>query len=1006
MPRAPSVRLALVLGALVVSACSGEALGSRVHPLLGRTGELLDGTRPMLGRLSTERHHRPCTLGASRLDGFIGLCREPLDPARLRAQMLLSAEVHRAVTTGDAGALWAAALLDLTSSGGRADLLERAVNRLDDARVREPANARLLNDLALAYGALAASRRTALDAYSSLDVIEQAMRLDSSSAAIRFNRAMLLDDLALTAMALDGWTSLVARYPRDEWAAEATSRRQRLELVATDTALDDGDARPRALTRSLEDERETVIGRLLPAWAAAVMHEDSAAAARALASARTIAANVYGRSRDSTVLHLVRECSDRSAPHALALAAAVTQAASGARMFDRGQSLPSAVPLRAASVELRKLGASAQADWSDLLLGVVATYGGKYAEAEKIFTRVHGDATKREDLALAAKALWARALSQAKRGDLSGATRDYQRAASIFENTRQLRDLGRVRTQLAQVLVRLGRDDAAAMNAMLGLEPLRDRRKPADRHDALMALGMQLEEAGLPYAAAVTFREAVIDAPRTVRARDQAESLIRLAGALGKIGDGDIALAALTRADSVIGALDDSLAQPFLLGNAAATRAGLMKSASGSEIDASLARALQQFATTGNAFVSVPLVMRRGRSSLQHGDTASAERHLHEAQELVSRMIGREDSRMQHRQLADAWRGIHETLLALALGRGDTVGALVLAERMRGATVDGKMEEGWRGRSPELGTAILSYAVLENECIIWLIHDGHIRMHRSAIARSRLSDLSQRFERSLRQGADHSAPLDPGGELHAILVGTILDDVPIGTNLVIVADGALSRISFAALRTRTGYLVERHPIAYAERSSVRVRLADGVSSVRRGTALIVGDPAFDAQLFPTLAPLSGALAETEALAALHPRATVLRGTEVTRQKLLEEIPRHGLMHFAGHAEAGNEDADGSFLVLSKTSGGVFENSLSGPRIRGLDLRGVRLVVLASCGSSQSVSRRTQSLRSIAADFLDAGAAAVISSRWEVDDASTGALMIRLHGFLARGDAGA
>jgi CHAT domain-containing protein len=170
--------------------------------------------------------------------------------------------------------------------------------------------------------------------------------------------------------------------------------------------------------------------------------------------------------------------------------------------------------------------------------------------------------------------------------------------------------------------------------------------------------------------------------------------------------------------------------------------------------------------------------------------------------------------------------------------------------------------------------------------------------------------------------------------------------------------------------------------------------------------VIVGDPAFDRALFAELEPLRGAPREATEVGAAYPDALRLDAAGATKPAVLRALQRATLLHFAGHARLVERAPDLSHLVLARAPGGFEANRLTAGEIARLDLRRLRLVVLSSCGTTQPRSRRDDAEGGLADAFLDAGAAAVVSSLWEADDAEAVALMRELHAALRAGAEGA
>jgi CHAT domain-containing protein len=234
-----------------------------------------------------------------------------------------------------------------------------------------------------------------------------------------------------------------------------------------------------------------------------------------------------------------------------------------------------------------------------------------------------------------------------------------------------------------------------------------------------------------------------------------------------------------------------------------------------------------------------------------------------------------------------------------------------------------------------------------------------------------------------------------GRRLYDLLVAPIRGRLAGAKHVVIVADRAIARVPFAALRDSTGrYLIEELSLTYAPRVERRSR--PGVSSqVSSGDALFVGNPAWEQSLFPDLAALPSAELEVENVRSLYERPMVLNGADATRARFLRELPGRTLLHFAGHARITTDDATSSHLVLAHDSSGFASNVIFATDIARLDLRAMRLAILSACGATHD--RYASSVANgLVQAFLDAGAVGVISSQWEADDEGTAELMRVLH----------
>ena len=103
-----------------------------------------------------------------------------------------------------------------------------AVADLREAARREPTNARVLNDLAVALTEVAQTHddpSALIDAFVAAD---SAVRLDASLAEAQFTLAVLLEQLYLRNDAIAAWTRYLELDGKSPWAAEARASLARL----------------------------------------------------------------------------------------------------------------------------------------------------------------------------------------------------------------------------------------------------------------------------------------------------------------------------------------------------------------------------------------------------------------------------------------------------------------------------------------------------------------------------------------------------------------------------------------------------------------------------------------------------------------------------------------------------------------------------------------------------------------------------------------------------------
>jgi len=250
------------------------------------------------------------------------------------------------------------------------------------------------------------------------------------------------------------------------------------------------------------------------------------------------------------------------------------------------------------------------------------------------------------------------------------------------------------------------------------------------------------------------------------------------------------------------------------------------------------------------------------------------------------------------------------------------------------------------------GRRVLAYFEARGELWLLDIADQRIRPRRIGAPAARIDELIDRFQ---------SAPDDPvaAAGLGSLLLPADLDLAP-GSTLHIVPDGALTRLSFAALRRGGRRLVEDHAIAYLPGVSFLAAPLQAVPGAAR-PPVVLADPLRD---------LPEAAAEGREIAAflkVQPRL----GPAATR-RALQSAAGAAVLHIGGHTGWG---PGGPWLELA--DGQVTTAAILTARVR------PRLVVLASCASAASSGRGLWG--SPGAAFLAAGSGAVLATLGSVED---------------------
>lgn len=912
------------------------------------------------------------------------------DPKRLRLQGA-AGEVLDAETDAKSQAV---AQLLIGNARGAVELLERRLPQTPN----DPA---LQNDLSVAYLALAAETNDRSSALKALTASDKALKLDPGSVTARFNRAVALEDLGLHPEAAKAWSQYLEVDSTSEWATEARSRLQRLQVrsereawkeaeatLATFLGHGNRDAIAAIVTRYPSHARRWGEGVYLPAWADLFSSGRSDEASRQLSLAREIGAALVRSSgeallRDS-VVH-VDKAVKLNDPVALA------KLTRGLIEFREGRILQSRNQTAEAERRLRKAAEELEAAGSPMSLLAHKFLGGTLYEQMKLTEcREHLDRMaalgldRRGYKALHAEIGWERGLSRVDQGDPES-------GAEILRTSRALA------AQLGERPLQSSLDSCLAY-----VEELLGRRAEAwrHRHAALVSLWKDGDEFR---------RQVTIDTYLSALARARRwDETISIADAVLPPGDGALTLpqrhalhargvAHAQRGDEAAAARDaarlvswsrqetDEALKQRLHADANHLLALTMRHADPAAAQAKLSEAISYFERTAFEPVLPQMYLERSFLQQQLGNATLAERDL----ELGLRLLERQRARIQNLEsriaLTATFESLFDAATTIALERSDAAKLFELAERKLAYV---------RGSESDAGVATVTLAdaqrrLHDGTTLLQLLRSGDsllVNVLTSRGARSRRHQVSsERLEELIRgmQQSDAGA-LRAADELYRLIVPDLEHPT-----LVVVADDSLRQIPFAALRNAVSgrFLIEERSVIEATSASEFLRERSRAARPAASSVLVLA-PATEEG---TMRRLYASEDEVRGLAGLYPKRVVMRGRGVVDRAVLRELQHADTVHFAGHGTF--DPASGiSRLVVWSEGGGATEIRPS--EIANLDLSDLRLVVLAACESGKAA--RTPGFTNFSSAFKAAGAEAIVSARWELDDEWSSAAVIDLH----------
>ena len=525
---------------------------------------------------------------------------------------------------------------------------------------------------------------------------------------------------------------------------------------------------------------------------------------------------------------------------------------------------------------------------------------------------------------------------------------------------RRLLDSAEVPKEFYAPLAVRARDYAAAIELFSGRLAARDRGwwELADHAEAALGAGDPALAASLADAAVEDFETRFAglhrDADRVLASDDVAAAHLYLIAAQAQLALGE-------RTDHACATLvaEDTRERAFQLGDRARSLAlaALVADVSGDEVDDVLARAWRQAAAEWQA------AYERLHSA-----------YVREApEEEVARAIG-------------AMVPVEHAIVAVEAEIEERVpGALERHRRLQAPTT---LLSDIQAALPA-GAALLEYQLLDRDLLVWAVTSDSVVHAAKRVPSGEIARLVNAVRRACSNG-DPGEGADELAELVLAPAASVLEACP---RVVVVPYGRLNGLPFHVLPFAAAPLGVTHVVSYLPAASLLLETAPDVP-IRTRTALVVGDPAFDPDLHPSLRRLHGAAVEAEAVARTYGVDPLIDET-AAEPAIRAKLGENDLLHFAAHGRLDGIAPSSSSIVLA----GRDELTVA-------DLMGLRvdaeLAVLSACDSGRGRETVGGDVVGLARGLIASGVRRSVVSLWPVDDAAACVTMALFHDRLAGG----
>lgn len=293
-------------------------------------------------------------------------------------------------------------------------------------------------------------------------------------------------------------------------------------------------------------------------------------------------------------------------------------------------------------------------------------------------------------------------------------------------------------------------------------------------------------------------------------------------------------------------------------------------------------------------------------------------------------------------------------------------------------------------------TAAIVYVITLSDRLEVLLNlpNGKVKRYTKMIAASKVESNVIDFQSSLRDPSSDDY-LESSQSIYNWIIHPIKTDLEQSKiqTLVIVSDGVLRNIPFAALHDGKQFLIENYNLA----SSPGLQLLDSKPIAKKQiTALLVG---LTESRF-TFSPLPAVRQELESIQKKvgGTSASLLLNETFTSQNLQNSIQALSfpIVHIATHGQFSSKAAD-TFIVAWDRKVNIEQlNGILRSRERS-EADPLELLILSACQTATGDKRSALGLAGIA---VRAGARSTIGSLWQISDDATAVLMSDLYAKLA------
>lgn len=895
---------------------------------------------------------------------------------------------------------------------------DKGIELLAKAAANQAASPSVLSDLAAAHQSRADADDRFDDAARAYEWSRRALALEPRMPEGLFNLALALETLGLAHAARAAWQDYLQV---DSSSACAVEARRHLALASEPASWERWDRETRQqLIESASSGHDDVVRTIvrqyplaareyveditLGSWAQAQIDGQPTTANQHLAFAQRVADAVAATTGDRLLGDTIARIKLASPMESRGLALGHRAFGSARSAYTR-QALNTARPAFREAARHLEDARSPFLAWVQFYLEVMNYHDGRLGEASDALTRLASSWDETHYPSLSGRVHWMLGLIAQGQSKFDSALTEYRRAAACFRRTSEREHAIFVQLLLYETYESVGEPGIALGHLQRTLRQADQFRSPLRRLSVMLAAADEASTLNLRATAVLLADRALEEA----RLAGSEPALVTAYLQVAMAHDDDAAaLASLRRGISELRGIEDRGLRDRLEAETDVRVARVAPSVS----DRILAfqKAIQYFAAYDSDSSRLPelylnLAQAHGKNGMLE-NAADVLRTGIEASERHGLRLASPEARRGYRTRQTA---LYREMVGLELRRERPAAALEWLDRSRDPDPSLRSRAGQWWKRTDVPATLVSYASMSDRLGIWVLGGSGLTYREVAIGRDAVEAAVGAFATALRDG-DQTAELNRlSSVLHRLLITPIADLLQRNRPVVVVPDGPLGAVPFAALHdgVTKRYLIQDHTVVSAlsaARYFYRDRGAPARTSPLR--ALVVALPSALETTLGNVPALPNAGREAQDVSALYgPRATVLADAKATPAAVLQALSTVDVFHYGGHAVANSRAPDFSRLVLADGAERgkgqvVFVHDLTRRSFDNLSL-----VVLAACRTAAGPISDSEGVASLARPFLVGGASSVVATYWDVDDRHSRSLMAQFHReYLSRRDA--